>query len=90
MHNITLEVITLKAFIQYLEVMFEADLSFKQQVEYVSAKLSIGRIILSLLMPNVRGRKQSMGIVLLLIVTSMLTYQIFWNTAMSGILTYIR
>ncbi|XP_015118564.1 uncharacterized protein LOC107042167 [Diachasma alloeum] len=62
--------------LQYLGVMIDNRLSFKQQVECVSAKASGVRTVLSRLMPNIEGPKQKRRALLSSVVTSVLTYGI--------------
>ncbi|GBP43148.1 Putative 115 kDa protein in type-1 retrotransposable element R1DM [Eumeta japonica] len=80
LETITLEVgeqrITSQPFIRYLGVTIDVRLSFKQQVEHVSAKASVVRASLTQLMPNVGGSKQNRRRLLSSVVTSILTYEI--------------
>ncbi|XP_026471518.1 uncharacterized protein LOC113375787 [Ctenocephalides felis] len=70
-------------YIQYLGVMLDARLNFRQHLKQVSDKASVVRTCLSRLMPNIGGPKQSRRLTLLSVVASVLTYGIpIWADAL--------
>ncbi|XP_026481909.1 uncharacterized protein LOC113389067 [Ctenocephalides felis] len=68
---------------QYLGVILDARLNFKQHVKQVSDKASVVRTCLARLMPNIGGPKQSRRLTLSSVVASVLTYGIpIWEDAL--------